>query len=218
VRKAARAYQQGSLAAHRGHWAEAAVGYDAAREIDSENHLYWFYDSALRLQIGDMEGYRRNCREMVKRWDHEKSPIFSDRIAKTCSLAPDSGIEREIILKHARVASRDGNLWGKLALGLALYRTTQFDSAAEVLRELDSDELNRPAHSACLAVLAMAQTRGGDVTVGRRRLAEAKNFNETHSPKSADGEPRYDSHNWYDWLVSQLLCREAQAVLDAEGK
>jgi tetratricopeptide (TPR) repeat protein len=71
-----------------GRFQEAEQTYQQALELDPTNHWSWYCDSALRLHVGDIEGYRRVCRLMLERFGRTDDPQIAEQVAKTCLLAP----------------------------------------------------------------------------------------------------------------------------------
>ena len=72
---------------------EAIADFDVATKLDPNNHFGWHQAAALYLYNGDVERYRRACREMLddrfeKRAADEAS--VAEQTAKTCALAPDA--------------------------------------------------------------------------------------------------------------------------------
>src|SRR5262249_26473016 len=76
--------QPAGPSARRGRWADAAADYATALELDPKNHLTWHDAAPLLLEVGDIDGYRRVCREMLARFGRPTDPYVADRTAKTC--------------------------------------------------------------------------------------------------------------------------------------
>src|SRR5262249_1863652 len=62
--------------------------YQEAIELDPSDHGNWNRDAPLRLYLGDVEGYRRDCRVLLAQFSQTDDPKIADRTAKTCLLAP----------------------------------------------------------------------------------------------------------------------------------
>src|SRR5581483_7617517 len=80
----------GNLHARAGRWEHAAAAFARALELDPRNHFPWYQAAALRLYTGDVEGYRRACRELLERFGTAEQPEIAERVAKTCLLRPDA--------------------------------------------------------------------------------------------------------------------------------
>ena len=102
-----------------------------------------------------------------------------------------------------------------LAKGLADYRAGR---PAQVVKWLErfppkADGIHWDATK--FAVLAMAyqgQARTEDAEVA---LAKAKAILTEKMPDPAKGRP-FETGNWHDWLHAQVLCREAEKLIDED--
>src|SRR5205085_1783180 len=76
--------------ARRSEWDKASEAAARWKELDADEHLHlaWFYDSVLRLQLGDVPGYRQVCHDMLTRFGQTKDPVIVERTARTCLLRP----------------------------------------------------------------------------------------------------------------------------------
>src|SRR5262249_54025867 len=79
----ARAQRLGS----QGRWQEAAKAAAKAVEFAPDEHISWYDYAPLCLYLGDVEEYRRSCREMLARFGQSENPQIAERVAKDCSLA-----------------------------------------------------------------------------------------------------------------------------------
>jgi tetratricopeptide (TPR) repeat protein/tRNA A-37 threonylcarbamoyl transferase component Bud32 len=72
-------------------WEEAAG--DFARGFDlqpSGDPMLWQNHAALRLYLGDEDGYRRACRGMTERFGQTTDPKTADALVRTCTLGLDA--------------------------------------------------------------------------------------------------------------------------------
>jgi tetratricopeptide (TPR) repeat protein len=201
----------------RGQWKNASAAIAKVIELNPNDHRAWYYDSVLRLEAGDVEGYRRDCREMLTRFGHTDNPAIAERTAKTCLLFPDAVDNLEPVVQLAKRAltinpNHPDMKWFYLARGMADYRLGQYEGAQEWLQKaLSSDEEDGIRDSTVYLFLAMAHHRLGKTE--EARLAErALGIIDRNVPKIESGDL---SDSWDDWLRFQINRREAEALLRA---
>ena len=198
----------------RGQWQQAGEALAKAIDLDPSDHVAWFHNAAVRLQFGDVEGYRRACREMLTRFGRTKDPNIAERTAKTCLLAPDAVSDLKPVTALAEQALTGTEQawaysWFLLARGLADYRNGRFRGALTWIEKcLAADSKRRPVPLDATAglIAAMAHHR-----LGRpERAAEALG----KAVKLWEQQPAGDlGPDWDDWLRFQLLRREAEALV-----
>ena len=105
-------FQRGDLLARHGAWQDALADYKAGLEGDPSDTVNWMSAATLYLQLGDLDGYRRNARTMLDRFDGTTEPMTAERTAKIGLLAqpPDDDLAR---LTGAR--DRGGDQGSRLA-------------------------------------------------------------------------------------------------------
>ena len=99
-------FELGDACARLGRWDQAQAEIGRAAELDPGNQWYMFHASVLQLRAGDLAGYRRVCREMLKRFGDTRKPEVAERTAKTCLLAPDAVADLAPVLTLADRAVR----------------------------------------------------------------------------------------------------------------
>jgi hypothetical protein len=102
-----------------------------------------------------------------------------------------------------------------LVKGLAAYRAGRFADAVKLLEEFSPMSAYPHNDAKASAVLAMAHHRLGQADKARRALARCRGLITERMPDLSKGQVLGDS--WCDWLQCQLLCREAEALLQKEG-
>src|SRR5262249_47750064 len=85
--------------ARRRAWQQAAAATAKVTELDPSDHSNWYHESVLQLQLGDIEGYRRTCREMLSRFGQTEDANIAERTAKTCLLVPQKVSESKLVMK-----------------------------------------------------------------------------------------------------------------------
>jgi WD40 repeat protein/Flp pilus assembly protein TadD/tRNA A-37 threonylcarbamoyl transferase component Bud32 len=206
--------QRADQSGRGGRWAAAAADLDRAIELDPGNHFTWHNLSVLRLELGDADGYRQACREMLARFGRTRDPNEAERTAKTCCLAAGSVSDSGPVLKLAGQAvvgtETNGDYpWFLLARGLAEYRAGRFAAAIDCVRKSQTPSSDNPYRDGLgHLVLAMAYHRLGRADEARRALVDARAVGE-QLPKPGQGE----LGNWPDWLRFHIIRREAEALL-----
>ncbi len=205
----------GEALARMGCWDEAATAIDKAAELDPANHWYPFRAAPLHLWAGDVTGYRRVCRAMLERFHGTQAPEIADRTAKTCLLTPDAVPDFNRVQKLAdRVVTgteKQGDYrWFTFAKGLAEYRAGRPAQAVKWLERLGPDARGDQIDASGFAVLAMAQHRLGQEEKARTALHSGQVIVAEKMPDPAAGRPFEGM--WQDWLHSQILLREAEAL------
>jgi WD40 repeat protein/serine/threonine protein kinase len=205
----------------RGLWKEAAAVLAGVIELDPSDHLAWYHQSVLLIELRDIEGYRRVCREMLARFSEPNGPPnVAERTAKTCLLMPDAVRDLQPVLKLADVAltgteAHGDYRWFLLARGMADYRAGRFVEAIDRLKKVLSPSIIVNLYRDTMAhlFLAMAHQKLGKSDEARSALDRARELVAQKFPKP-DGVGLDDS--WDDWLRCQIVLREAEKVV--EGK
>jgi tetratricopeptide (TPR) repeat protein len=188
-----------------------------AAKLDPANAWYWYQSAALRLQTGDVEGYRRACREMLERFGNTDNPAVAEQTAKTCSLIPDAVSRFEPVLQLAdrAVKGREPDRWIVLTKVLAEYRAGHHATAIEWLNRVSPKADGEHLDATAFAVFTLAQHRLGRTQEARAALASARAILARKMPDPAKG--RWFGGDWHDWLRARILTREAEANLKANA-
>jgi WD40 repeat protein len=203
--------------AARRQWARVATALAKVVELDPTNHLNWYHLAAVYLELGDKEGYRRVCREMLERFGKSDRREIADRVAKTCLLATDAGVDRAHVVKVAdsALAAKAPHAllkWFHLTRGMADYRQGEFARAVDRLRlSLSPGTEVAYRDSTAYLLLAMAQQRLGRVKDARESMARARVVAEERFPKVDRGQLL--GADWSDWLRFQIVRREAEELV-----
>jgi len=219
-------FSLGNACARQGQWPAALAAFEKSAELDSKNHWAWYGVTVLRLELGDVEGYRQASREMLDRFQNDPLPEVWDRAAKTCLLTADGAgeLERAVALADKAVAGNEKNryFWYfQFSKGLAEYRAGN-DAAALVW--LDKFLARRqtitatqttyaPFYASGQAVLALAQHRLKRSADAAAALTSAQALVKQWMPAGTTEQPF--NFDWDDWLRARLLVREAETTLKA---
>ena len=202
----------GDIYGKSGQWEQAAAAYGRAVALMPDVPLGWHHRASMCLYIGDSEGYRQACREMLQRLQTKRA-ADAWRLVEACSLAPDaiSDIEpvRQLTYHTFADGTRAESNLGFMALrGLAEYRAGRH---AEALTGLERHARGSGPNSAmAFAVLAMAHHRLGQDAESQAALASSQAI-VSNMPRPELAQPQ---NAWHLWLVCQILVREAQSLLE----
>jgi serine/threonine protein kinase/Flp pilus assembly protein TadD len=186
----------------------------------------WYCLALLRLYVGDLDGYRRRCRQMREHSSGIGSPHFDIHMARACALAPVPGAEPTALVEEARCLAdvRDRPGWYLYVLGMAHYRAGQPEQAVRQLREFLVAESQGRFKPIAYPLLAMAHHRLGQTAEARQALEEAARAIERWTQDIYQkgsvawaphlGTTGYWPISWWDWLECQLFYREANALID----
>jgi serine/threonine protein kinase/Flp pilus assembly protein TadD len=215
------AYGRANALLRLGRFEEAGHTYQEALELEPSYHWSWFCGAALRLYLGDVEGYRSACREMLARFSQTDDPKIAWRVAKTCLLAPDAVSDLRPVLQLAeRAVTGTQQHWAYrsflLAKGMADYRSGNFANAIHWINQSISLRpapwyySNRYLVGMAQVFLTMAHHRLGHAKQARQALHQATLL--TNPSNGTSGENEYPE-DWYHWMRLHIVRQEAERLL-----
>ncbi|MEK6262212.1 MAG: tetratricopeptide repeat protein, partial [Planctomycetota bacterium] len=189
-------------------WAKSAAAYVNALEIEDPIDSRTWYDAACTIvHAGDTEVYRKLCERMAKRFGQSRDPHQIVFLAHVCVLAPDALADRDRVVQLAeqrKALTKEidiHRLWSMHVMGLAHYRSGQFEKAVASLEAAHKDpgfQMPNFKMSNWL-VLAMSRHRLGQDPEAAAALQSAL----------AEEQNEVDPQD----LSVQLLFREAETLL-----
>jgi WD40 repeat protein/tetratricopeptide (TPR) repeat protein len=199
--------RRGRAHAELGRWEKAAADFARAVELGGQDITVWYRHALTRLAVGDQDGYRQACAEMLRQFGPTEDPETLRRLAWTCALALDAvadlapllrGLERAVAANPTACAHRH-------ELGALLHRDGR---PAEAVKELtEAIHLHRQDGTVSDRLfLAMANHRQGAAEEAGKWLAAA--VQEMDPPLPAASPP-----GWELRPEHQLLRREAEALI-----
>jgi serine/threonine protein kinase/predicted Zn-dependent protease len=209
---------------------EAEQTYQEAIGLDPSDPCHWHYDAPLRLYLGDVEGYRRDCQEMLARFRRTDDPKIADQIAKTCLLAPDAVPDLAPVLQLAEQAvtgtqQHGGYRFFLVTRAMADYRAGHFAQAIDRLNQMLSLKLE-PCYSSnrylsrsnqfldgtAHVFLAMAHQRLGHSDQAMQALDQARRMEEPRQMVIKRFGPV-----WNEWLRFHIVRKEAERLVAGGG-
>jgi tetratricopeptide (TPR) repeat protein len=200
-----------------GRWKEASAVLHRSLEVNPTNNDGWCQAAALYAAAGDVEGYRRTCREMLKGFGAATLPHSAEHIAKACLLLPDtlSAADFGRVQKLAERADTATEKYGRyVARELAAYRAGRHADALKLMQRWPPRANGFHWDATKFAVLAMAHHRLRHVKEAEAALTDAKAI----MAKMPDlARFRLFQADWHEWLQAQVFCREAEGLLSKES-
>jgi len=219
--------ESGEALAQKGQFQAAAKIFALRVKVHPLDEWEWHYLGTLQIMAGDMGGYKKTCKAMLKRFGHANNPRIAGRAAKLCFLMPSAVSSKELAIASA-AATRDVETrqdsewhhWYELTKGLSLYREGDFSGAAEWMRRIQDhiamveDGCKDMCEADMYLVLAMALHSSGE------RKAEALAALARGQQIVQDKLPRLDSGDlwvcWDETCITYILLREAKALIEGE--
>jgi tetratricopeptide (TPR) repeat protein len=215
-------FNLGNALARQAKWQETSQAFAKAAELDPAYHWTWLGLTVLRLETGDVEGYRQASRDMLARFESATLPEIWERTAKTCLLTADGAgeLKRALALAERAVSGNERHTlywYFQLTKALAEYRAGNLDLAQGWLDKFQSRTQADP-EGRYAPFFATGHAVGALIQHGQKRPAEAATslakaqalVDETMPDGSASRPLAFD---WDDWLRARLLTREAAAAL-----
>jgi WD40 repeat protein len=213
-----------NVCARSGQWLQAAADLSRAIEKDPGDYQLWFWLGAIDVQGGQLEAYRKHCRQSLERFAQTTEPFLADGVAKDSLILPGSGINLDTVGTMADTAVAQGRdseyfPYFQFCKGLAEYRQNRFTSAADWMETVLTNRVNSlpPATGASMVtgaymVLAMSQHQLQQIEQARASLAKGTEF-EQKLPKLESGDI---GEGWADWVIAHALMSEAKALIEAQ--
>jgi hypothetical protein len=173
------------------------------------------------LYAGDVEGYRRACRELVQRFGESETPEVGERVAKASLLQPAPEGDVELFARQIERAVAQGESnpyldWFKTSLGLVEYRRGRYEQAIKAVEGLPEKGRMPAAYGRGLAglVLAMARARAGQPDEARRTLAEVEA--RVNALRETPGDCDLGAQ-FSNWCIYQVILSQARSVVNGEA-
>ncbi len=189
-------------------WPEAAKASAKVLQLDPADHLSWHFAALLHLQAGDLEEYRRLCKDMLERFADTKDQVIAQRLATALLLAPQEAERVAAVIHLMKNAQKVPNYadWHGLTMTLGHLRLGELDQAAEALRRTTDSQ--RPAAP---ALQAMIDYKRGQTDAARQSLIQAVE----QFAREAEPGPEENRSDWFIWLAVHQIVKEAESMIPA---
>jgi tetratricopeptide (TPR) repeat protein len=203
-----------------GRWQEAAKAWDKAVELDPSDHWSWYQCAPLHLHLGDVDGYRRLCREMLRRFGQTDNPILAERTAKACLLLPEAVADQQLVQQLAQraVTGTEAHAYYGFFLlvkGIAEYRAGHWERAIQSLDESQKypDTSARQYKMLVGLFVAMAHHQRGRADEARQAFRQATDLLDADIRRWKAEDGNMGNH---DWFMAMIVRKEAEALLQGD--
>ena len=171
----------------------------------------------VQLAMEDIDGYRRECAELISQFGQTKDPKTADSLAWTCVLAPDAVADREAVVRLAEGAveaakSESDRYLSLQSLGATTYRAGRFEEAVRHL----GDGVKAQGEGGDVRdwlFLAMAHHHLNSPDEARKWLDKAIEWLNSSTRDKPKDDTFGDRITWEAWLDLQVLRREAESLI-----
>jgi hypothetical protein len=228
----------GDWAAADGRWAQAVVQFkrlNLADQVDKTEITDGSAVDLLRLgptliAAGDMAGYHQFVEQSIVRFSSISNTIASEQVMKVCLIYPPAEANLpqlatlSTVLSHSISEAKPGQdlmmlTWREFSLSLYEYRRGDFNDAIVLLQECVASSSYLPERTAMAHfVLAMSFYQTKQLTAAYSELSQGqelirKNCPEATGKISISGMTPDSTVYWYDWVIAQILQREAVSMI-----
>jgi len=206
-------------------WDKALTSIERALALDpGDDHASWYSAAVLAAFLGEGNRYDQICRRMEARFASSNDLIRVGATLRTCLLRPETSALGDAMRQRLAAASEresspssfPGSGWTSLAL--ADYRAAAPDRALvriALARKSAGYGSDGSLQALTLAVEAASLNSLGRSKDARAALGRAGLILEPVFSVSASATTL--GSNWFDWLIAEVIYREAQAALAAES-
>jgi tetratricopeptide (TPR) repeat protein len=199
-----------------GQWARAAEDYGvlaAANPNDLDSAAT--FQAATLILANDREGYRRQCTALMDKHGQTKDEKRAYNVARICAMG-DSGVDPARLVELAqRGVAKERKPWSLHTLGWAYYRAGQYEEAIAAQHESAIPSYDNPAN---WLVLALAHHRLGKSAEALRWLEKATAWLDQAGRELPAGAATPPKLHPNEWMLAQVLRREAEAEIRGKAK
>ncbi|HEY1788084.1 MAG TPA: serine/threonine-protein kinase [Verrucomicrobiae bacterium] len=206
----------GSVHARMAQWPQSLTNWELVVRCAPEDHVGYQELGPVLLQTGNADGYSALRTQILKQFEDTTDPRTAGFMVKTCLLLPASDSEMKTISRMADVAvsgSTNDSDWGfeLFDKGLAEYRLGHYSKARQFMRRADPLDIGPFCRTEVYLVRAMAEARLKRTDDSKESFRDAIDKVKTELIQRGG----LDSYRWDDWIIIQILMREAETTLSA---
>ncbi|HEV2971299.1 MAG TPA: protein kinase [Pirellulales bacterium] len=196
-----------------GDFARGADEFAAAIKTEPTDVRLWVNSAHAHLAAGMIDEYRRDCREMLRRFRVTKNPADADLVVWSCVARPDAlpSMEELLPLADLSAAAYPG---AARTRGAALVRAGRCE---EALREFDKAARFNIPNPSVMCLQAIAGCRLGQIALAREHLDAASRWiaeaDRRTLPDIDMPKPCWGNLVWYDHQDALRLLDEANRLL-----
>jgi tetratricopeptide (TPR) repeat protein len=187
--------------------------YSRAIHAMPDDLALWFNRLSLRLQAGDLAGYRDDCAGLLERFGSTVDPNVAIALARVCARVPDAvaDLTKPVRLAEMAVANAPSDV-NLRALGAILYRAGRYEQSIQRLGEATKAHPSGGAAYEWL-FLTMSHHRLGHSDEAQRWLEKAVEWIELAEQGKLQDSSTPTPLSPADRLIFQMLRREAEALI-----
>ena len=206
-----------------GRIAEAARLAEDKYAVQLHNRIRLMEAVALYALANDIKGYQKTCEMGISNFTEKLSAEEAERLTKACLLLPGAIDPSRLPVKSVRDAIDDPTQasalnWFAASSALAAYRSG--DVALSLKETNRATSFDGQVGALLLSIRALAQEKLGQHKLAMESLQQA----EAAIPKELaalgrepNANPIAPSSLNYDWLIAEVLRREAERVVRIDG-
>lgn len=216
--------QRAQLFARIGKWREAASDDLRVTELRPGEGLLWMDAATAQLMAGDLDGYKATCRKFVTQFANSTELWAADVVCKTSLIVPDTIPLSELPTSTLCSAVDAGapSAWCIASCSLVALREGHYQQAIDITKRLGEIPTGQIGALA-LVVRSMAQHNLQQLAAGRESLRQAEllipvQLRTLGSDNHSSAVPVDASVVSHDWLIPELLRREAACLIGTQAK
>jgi serine/threonine protein kinase len=230
----------GDWAASEGRWSQAEIQFkrlDLAYQVDKSEITDMSAVDLLRLgptlvAAGDISDYHQFVDDSITRFSSISNAMASEQVMKACLICPPNASQlqqlrslSDVLSKSISDAEHSQDLntftWREFALALYNYRCGDFNDSIVLMQKCAASQNYLPERTAMAHfVLAMSFYQIKHVANANSELSLGQALIRQYCPNadakdniSISGMAPGTSVYWYDWVIAQILQREADAMV-----
>jgi eukaryotic-like serine/threonine-protein kinase len=195
-------------------WDQAAADYAKAVELGASSDRVLSAHAILRLGVGDEEGYRRACADLLERFGKTENPKIANNVAWVCSYAPDAVPDLGPAVElAAKVARSHPKKYATLNTEGAILLRAGKDAEAVARLNAACKEHPRGGGPFDYLLLALAHQHLGHAEEARACLKEGLRLTDLAEGGKLDDPTLPVPLFWIQRLELQILRREVERVV-----
>jgi tetratricopeptide (TPR) repeat protein len=212
-------FQRAELFARLGQWREAAADHVRMTEITPGDCLVWLRSAATLLMADDRDGHKALCQRLVSQFPKPAEPLIADCVCKSSLIVPDvipmSDLPTAILIESINVNGEYAG-WFTCNCALMSLREGNFTRSLELSQRFGNSPTG-PSGALILTIRSLAQHHLQQTEAALQSLQQAESLIpvalRTLGTEKHTGPTAVDAYTVsHDWLVAELLRREAASV------
>jgi tetratricopeptide (TPR) repeat protein len=212
------------FSARIGRWHDSADDFQHAVKLNPASRYPWLQLAPVLILAGEEQRYKATCQDLVGQFRGTDQPDVADVVCKVALLGPQNVDLSDLPVETLRDAATDPTwaryrTWFIACCALISYREGEHQKAVEWVRKIDGR--TGRAETLALVVRALAEHQLGESEKARATLTQAESNIPVKLRTLGTGDyhgllPVSSSIVHHDWLIPEILRREAESLLNAQ--